>query len=98
MRYLGFECARPKVGVFEFTGCEGCELQLANREKTLAPFLNAIEVVAFREISSAASDDYVIALVDGCISRSDEVERLQKIRAQERLNDRCPGPGRSWRT
>ncbi len=30
MRYLGIEPVRPKVAVFEFTGCEGCELQLSN--------------------------------------------------------------------
>lgn len=80
MRYLGIEPTRPKVAVFDFTGCEGCELQLANREESLPAFLRAIEVVRFREVSSAASDDYAIAFIDGCVSRSDEVERLEAIR------------------
>ena len=80
MRYLGIEPARPKIGVFDFTCCEGCELQLANQEQTLAPFLRAVEIVAFREISSAAGADYQVALVEGAISRSDEEERLRAIR------------------
>lgn len=85
MKYLGIEPIRPKVGVFDFTGCEGCELQLANKEESLAAFLSAIEVVNFREVSSDASDDYEIAFIDGAITRDDEVERLKKIRAQAKL-------------
>ena len=90
MKYLGIEPQRPRVAVFDFTGCEGCELQLANKEETLAAFLDAIEVVNFREISSAAGDDYDIALVDGAISRDDEVERLE---ADPRAREGAGGPG-----
>jgi coenzyme F420-reducing hydrogenase gamma subunit len=85
MRYLGIEPRRPRVAVFDFTGCEGCELQLANREDTLAPFLAAIEVVNFREISSARSDDYEIAFIEGAVSRADEVARLQEIRKRAKV-------------
>ncbi len=80
MKYLGFESARPRVAVFDFTGCEGCELQLANKEETLAPFLDAIEIVTFREVSSAESSEYDIAFVEGAISRQDEVEKIKLIR------------------
>ena len=47
MRYLGIDPFRPRIAVFDFTSCEGCELQLVNREETLGAFLNAVEVVAF---------------------------------------------------
>jgi sulfhydrogenase subunit delta len=85
MKYLGVEPTRPRVAVFDFTGCEGCELQLANKEETLAHFLKAIEVVNFREISSDSSLEYEIALVDGAISRNDEVERLEEIRKRAKI-------------
>ena len=85
MRYLGIEPLRPRIGVFDFTGCEGCELQLANKEQTLVPFLKAVELVAFREVSSAAGADYDVALVEGAISRADEVQRLQQIRRQAKV-------------
>jgi sulfhydrogenase subunit delta len=80
MRYLGIEPKRPKVAVFDFTGCEGCELQLANREETVPAFLKAIEVVEFREISSTSSDQYDVALIEGAITRDDEITRLKAIR------------------
>lgn len=82
MKFLGMDAQRPKIAVFDFTGCEGCELQLANNEQNLAPFLRCIDVGRFREISSDASDDYTIALIDGAISREDEVERIRRIRDQ----------------
>jgi sulfhydrogenase subunit delta len=85
MKYLGIEPRRPRVAVFDFTGCEGCELQLANKEDTLADFLHAIEVVNFREISSHTGGPYEVALVEGCVTRADEVERLKQIRKQARL-------------
>lgn len=80
MKYLGIEPYRPRIAVFDFTSCEGCELQLANKEETLVPFLEAIEIVAFREISSETSDRYDVAFIDGCVTRVDEVERLTTIR------------------
>jgi sulfhydrogenase subunit delta len=85
MRYLGLEQKRPRVAVFDFTGCEGCELQLANKEETLVDFLKAIEIVRFREISSAEDGAPDIALVDGAITRDDEIERLKAIREQAGL-------------
>jgi sulfhydrogenase subunit delta len=82
MKYLGIEAKKPRVAVFDFTGCEGCELQLANKEETLGPFLRAIEVVNFREVSSVKDENYDVALIEGAITRADEVERLKKIRDQ----------------
>ncbi len=80
MKYLGIEPNRPRIAVFDFTSCEGCELQLANKEETLCEFLNAIKIVKFREVSSADEGDYDVALIEGAISRADEVERIRAIR------------------
>jgi coenzyme F420-reducing hydrogenase gamma subunit len=49
------------------------------------PFLQAVEVVSFREVSSAHSDDYEIALIEGSITRADEVERIKRIRARAKV-------------
>ena len=85
MKHLKIEQKCPKIAVFDFTGCEGCQLQLFNKEETLGAFLDAIEIVRFREASSAAGDDYEVALIDGAISRPDEVERIKAIRKQAKV-------------
>lgn len=85
MKYLGIEPQKVRVGVFDFTGCEGCELQLSNNEGSLLDFLSLLEVVNFREVSSDEGQDYDIALVDGNISRADEVERIKEIRSKANI-------------
>jgi coenzyme F420-reducing hydrogenase gamma subunit len=85
MKYLGIDIKKPKVAVFDFSGCEGCELQLANKERSLVDFLKSIEIVNYREVSSIKGQDYDVALVDGAITRSDEVEKLKRIRAQAKV-------------
>lgn len=85
MSYLGIQFEKPRIGVFDFTGCEGCELQLANKEETLADFLSVLHIENFRLVSSTKTDDYDIALVEGAISRADEVERIQQVRARAKV-------------
>ncbi|MDP8213639.1 MAG: hypothetical protein RAO92_07865 [Candidatus Euphemobacter frigidus] len=85
LKYLGIEPEKIKIGVFDFTGCGGCELQLANKEGTLVDFLALLDVVNFREISSDRGDDYDIALIEGSITREDEVERLKEIRKRAKI-------------
>lgn len=82
MKYLGIELPKPKVGVFGFTGCEGCQLQLANNEHNLKDLFALIEVVDFRLISSDKSGAYDIAFVEGSITTESEVDALKAIRAQ----------------
>lgn len=85
MNYLGIPLEKPKIGVFGFTGCEGCQLQIANNEETLADLLGSIEVMNFRLISSDKHDGYDIAFVEGSITTDDEAERLKNIRRQAKI-------------
>ena len=85
MKYLGIPLEKPKVGFFGFTGCEGCQLQIANKEETLGDLLSAIEVMNFRLISSDKDDGYDIAFVEGSITNETEVARLEKIRNRAKI-------------
>lgn len=80
MKYLGIDLKKPRIAIFDFTSCEGCELQLVNLGKRLPDFLRAVDVVQFRVADSALSDPYDIALIDGAVSRYEEVRRLERIR------------------
>ena len=83
--YLGVPLYRPKVAFFEFSSCEGCQLQVLNKEETLLDFLSLVEVVNFREAMTEQSDDYEIAFVEGSITRDDDVKRLKKIRKNAKV-------------
>jgi coenzyme F420-reducing hydrogenase gamma subunit len=85
LSYLGVPLARPKVGFFELSSCEGCQLQLLNNEATLLDFLNLVEVVHFREGMSERGDNYDIAFVEGSVTRKDEIARLTAIRKNAKI-------------
>lgn len=80
LTYQSIEIKKPRVAVFDFTSCEGCELQLLNREENLVDFLSLLDVVNFREATTDRSDEYTIAIIEGSISRDDEIDRIKKIR------------------
>ena len=85
MKYLGIELQKPKVAVFGFTGCEGCQLQLANNVQNLKDLFSLVEVVDFRLISSDKIGGYDIAFVEGSITTASEITALKAIRAQAKL-------------
>jgi coenzyme F420-reducing hydrogenase gamma subunit len=69
-----------KVAFFDFAGCEGDQLQIANLEEDLLVLLDLVEVVSFREIMKEHSDDYDIAFIEGSCTRPEDEERLHHIR------------------
>lgn len=79
-QYLGVAAPRPRVAFFELTSCEGCQLQLLNDEARLHDFLDLIEIVEFREMTSRLGDSYDIAFVEGSVSCAEEINRLKTIR------------------
>lgn len=72
--------SKPKVAFFDFACCEGCQLQVANFGEALLDILNSIELVEFREVMSEKSAVYDVAVVEGSITTSHDVERIKKIR------------------
>src|SRR4030042_299804 len=77
---------KPKVAFFDFTSCEGCQLDALNLDGgELLDLLNAVDIVNFREVMTERADDYDIAFIEGSISRESEIPRLQKIREQAKV-------------
>ncbi|MDD5773431.1 MAG: NADH:ubiquinone oxidoreductase [bacterium] len=85
MQYLGVELIKPKAAFFDFSCCEGCQLQIANNENKLLDFISLVEVVNFREILTERNNDYDIAFIEGSITRKDEIDRLKKIREKAKI-------------
>jgi coenzyme F420-reducing hydrogenase gamma subunit len=77
---------KPKVAFFDFTSCEGCQLDALNLNgEELIALLNAVDIVNFREVKTKREDNYDIAFVEGSITRETEIPRLQKIRSQAKV-------------
>ncbi len=78
--------ANPKVGFFDFTCCEGCQLQVANLGENLLHILEAVDVVEFREVLSEKWPGQLdVAIVEGSITTPHDVERIKTIRERSRV-------------
>lgn len=76
---------KPKIAIFDFGCCEGCQLQVVNLEEQILDLLGLVDVRQWREAMSEHADDYDIALVEGSITRESEIPRLQAIRKQAKV-------------
>jgi sulfhydrogenase subunit delta len=73
----------PRLGVFKFSSCDGCQLSLLDCEDDLLAIMGAIDIGFFPEATRA--DDvgrYDIALVEGSVTTPEEAERIQDIRGR----------------
>ena len=76
---------KPRVAFFDFTGCEGCQLEVLNFNLEIVDLIGAVDIVEFREASSDHSDDYDIAFIEGSQTTQVDVERVQKIREKAKI-------------
>jgi len=76
---------KPRVAIFDFASCEGCELQIANLEEEILELIEIVDVVSFREVMKEHSDTYDIALIEGSIMRPMDEKRLRDIRSKAKI-------------
>ena len=73
---------KPRVAIFDFSSCEGCQLQIANLEEQIIDLVEIVDVVSWREVMKEHSDDYDIAIIEGSIQRPMDELRLKDIRSK----------------
>lgn len=77
--------SKPKLAVFKFASCDGCQLSLLDCEDELLTLAGAAEIAYFLEASSRQDPGpYDIALVEGSITTPDDALRIQQVRRQSR--------------
>jgi len=75
--------AKPKVAVYKFSSCDGCQLSILNLEDELLDLAGAVEIAYFLEATSRMlPGPYDVALVEGSITTPHEAERIQEIRRE----------------
>lgn len=72
---------KPKLAVWKFASCDGCQLSLLDCEDELLEVVGAVEIAYFLEASKATvSGPYDISLVEGSITTPHDAERIHRIR------------------
>jgi coenzyme F420-reducing hydrogenase gamma subunit len=77
--------AKPKLAVWKFASCDGCQLSLLDLEDDLLTLADAVELAEFREATSGVVEGpYDLSLVEGSITTAHDAERIREVRDASR--------------
>lgn len=72
---------KPKLAVWKFASCDGCQLSLLDCEDELLAIAGAVEIANFVEASRAVvKGPYDLSLVEGSITTPHDAERIHQVR------------------
>ena len=76
---------KPRLGVFKFASCDGCQLSLLDCEDELLAVAGAIDIGYFLEATRRPLEgNFDLALVEGSISAPDQLEQIQDVRKRSK--------------
>ena len=79
------QAKRPRLAVWKFASCDGCQLSLLDCEDELLAIADQIEIAYFPEASRRmAKGPYDLSLVEGSITTSHDADRIRRVRRQSR--------------
>ncbi len=82
----GHVVEKPKIGIFNLTGCGGDQLMILNLEDILVDLLNNFDIKSFQEASSYREDaDLDMAIVEGSVSTGRDLKQLKEIREKTKV-------------
>ena len=77
--------SRPKLAVWKFASCDGCQLTLLDCEDELLEVAGAIDIAYFLEAGVAeVGGAYDLSLVEGSVTTPADAERIRQVRAMSR--------------
>lgn len=76
---------KPRMAVFKFASCDGCQLQFLNAEDDLLTLAGLVDIAYFPEASSRMLEGpYDIAFVEGSITTPEDARRILEVREQSK--------------
>jgi coenzyme F420-reducing hydrogenase gamma subunit len=72
---------RPRLAVWKFASCDGCQLSLLDCEDELLSLAGRVEIAQFLEATRArVRGPYDLSLVEGSITTAADAARIQEVR------------------
>ncbi len=72
---------KPKLAVWKFASCDGCQLTLLDCEDELLALAGELEIANFPEASRAVvKGPYDLSLVEGSVTTPHDAERIHQVR------------------
>jgi sulfhydrogenase subunit delta len=76
---------RPRLAVWKFASCDGCQLSLLDCEDELIAVAGAVDIALFPEATSAmGKGPFDLSLVEGSVTTAHDAARIQQVRKQSK--------------
>ncbi len=76
----------PKLAVWKFTSCDGCQLSLLDLEDELLAIAERLTIAYFKEATRAeVKGPYDLSLVEGSVSTPEHLEQIKQVRRNSKL-------------
>src|SRR5512139_1359491 len=76
---------RPKLAVWKFASCDGCQLTILNCEDELMALAGEVDIAYFPEATRAVVEGpYDLSLVEGSVTTPGDADRIREIRRVSR--------------
>ena len=76
---------KPRLGVWKFASCDGCQLTMLDCEDELLAIADAIDIAYFPEATRGEVDGtYDLSLVEGSITTPHDAERIHDVRRRSK--------------
>jgi len=77
---------KPKLAIWKFSSCDGCQLSLLDCEDELLAVAENIEIANFPEASrQVVKGPYDLSLVEGSITTPHDAERIHQVRRSSKV-------------
>ena len=74
---------KPKIGVFKFASCDGCQLSLLDAEDEFLGVVGMVDIAYFPEATrTMLKGPYDIGFVEGSVTTHQDAQRIQEVRRQ----------------
>jgi sulfhydrogenase subunit delta len=76
----------PKLAVWKFTSCDGCQLSLLDLEDEILAIAERLTIAYFKEATRAeVKGPYDLSLVEGSVSTPEQLKQVKKVRKASKL-------------
>ena len=78
--------SKPRIGIFDFTDCEGCQVKLVSLRERLLAILDRVELVNWRLGQDRQEwENFDIAIIEGTPITQDEISLLKYLRENSKF-------------
>ncbi|HEY5270113.1 MAG TPA: hypothetical protein VII97_07230 [Anaerolineales bacterium] len=73
----------PKIAVYKFSSCDGCQLSILNLEDELLDLASVVDIAYFLEATRTVKPGpYDVGIVEGSVTTPHEAERIIEVRSE----------------